>query len=105
MFDLLKFMNYELFLERIYHDRYVVLEGRREENVRFELMDGRQLYKMKNSCFGSYFSKHDMYLFTNCSSPLRRSSINSSSKIPSSRRKNAGICRFQAFDGNCGTTI
>ena len=41
----------------------------------------------------------------NCSNPLRRSSMNSSSNIPSSRRRNAGICRFHALLGNAGTTI
>ena len=45
------------------------------------------------------------YLLMNCSRPFRRSSMNSSSKIPSSRRRKAGICRFHALPGNAGTTI
>lgn len=43
------------------------------------------------------------YLLTKASKPFLRSSIKSSSKIPSSPRN--GIWRFQAFPGNGGTTI
>lgn len=42
-------------------------------------------------------------LLINCSKPFLRSSIKSSSKMPSSLRN--GSWRFQAFPGNCGTTI
>lgn len=42
-------------------------------------------------------------LLTNTSRPFRRSSMNCSSKIPSSDRN--GICSFQAFEGSGGTTI
>lgn len=41
----------------------------------------------------------------NCSRPFRRSSMNSSSKMPSSRRRKAGICLVQALPGKTGTTI
>lgn len=43
------------------------------------------------------------YLLINCSRPCLLSSMNDSSKIPSSPRK--GSCRFKAFPGSGGTTI
>jgi len=42
-------------------------------------------------------------LFIKTSRPFRRSSINSSSNIPSSFRN--GICLFHALPGKGGTTI
>lgn len=43
------------------------------------------------------------YLLTNCSRPCLRSSMKSSSNIPSSPRN--GSCRFRALPGRGGTTI
>jgi len=98
--------NFELCQERIYHDRSLFLEEKHVTIVHFVPMDDQQLYEKPNNDFVVEVRKiSSIYLLINCSRPLRRSSMNSSSNIPSSPRKNAGTCFFQAFDGNDGTTI
>lgn len=56
-------------------------------------------------CFFTLSLSRQIYLLINSSSPLRLSSIKSSSNIPSLLRRKLGICRSHAFPGNGGTTI
>ena len=83
--------------------------GTCEDIFHSELMDGMQPFgiKQKDKLTCAYSKANDListtYLFMNVSRPLRLSSMNSSSKMPSSFLN--GSCLCHALLGNSGTTI
>lgn len=83
----------------------IVVSWRKTCNERSFCANGCPATLNKSKIFRNKWENRFRHLLINCSKARRRSSIKSSSKIPSSRRRNAGTCLLKAFDGKVGTTI